>query len=127
MLERTVTVLLLIIAAIHLLPILGFLGAERISSLYQVELADRNIEILMRHRAVLFGILGAFFAYAAFNAPLQLIAFTMASISIVAFLYLGFSVGDYNAAIRTVIIADVFALVCLVGAISAYWFKAKNS
>lgn len=117
---------MLIVAVIHLLPLSGFFGAERIAALYQIELADPNLEILLRHRAVLFGTLGVFFAYAAFTPSLQPIAFTMALISIVSFFYLCFSVGAYNAAIRIVVIADVIALVCVMGAVAAYWFNLKN-
>lgn len=124
--ERVVTILMLIVAAIHLLPISGFFGAERIAMLYQIDLADPNLEILMRHRAILFGILGAFFAYAAFNSAVQPIAFAMAFISIVAFLYLSFSIGEYNTAIQRVVVADVVALICLIGAIALFWVNLKR-
>jgi hypothetical protein len=120
MVERVITGLMLVVAVIHLLPIVGFLGAERLASLYAIEVTEKNLEILMRHRAILFGILGALFAYAAFRPALQPLAFVAAFVSLATFFYLAFSVGDFNDAIRRVVLADVVASVCLFGAIVLY-------
>lgn len=66
---------LLIVAVIHLLPLVGVLGAPRLTALYGISFDDANLAILMRHRAVLFGLLGAFLAFAAFRPTLQPLAF----------------------------------------------------
>ncbi len=58
MVERTISGLILAVAVIHLFPITGFFGVDRLASLYGIEIIDGNSEILRRHRAVLFGILG---------------------------------------------------------------------
>ena len=120
MYERMITGLLLVVAVIHLLPISGFFGVERLTSLYGIEIADGNLEILMRHRAMLFGILGGFIAYAAFKPALQPVAFLAAFISVASFLFLSFSAGEFNDSIRKVVIADIVASVALVGAIVLY-------
>ena len=83
--EHAITVLMLIVAAIHLVPISGFFGAKRLSALYGIEVDNADLEIMMRHRAVLFGILGAFFAYAAFMPALQPVAFIAAAASLASF------------------------------------------
>jgi hypothetical protein len=62
MFEKAITGLLLVVAAIHLVPITGFFGARQLSALYGIEVDSPDPEILMRHRAVRFGILGVFFA-----------------------------------------------------------------
>ena len=67
MLDRTITGALLIVGIIHLLPMTGYLGASKLSALYNITIDDPNLEILMRHRAVLFGVLGSLFIYAAFQ------------------------------------------------------------
>lgn len=126
MYERIITGLMLIVALIHLIPISGFLGVERLASLYEIEIADGNMEILMRHRAILFGILGGFIAYAAFRPTIQPIAFVAAFISIASFFYLSFSVGEFNVAIRKIVIADIVASVCLFGAIVLYFTKHEG-
>ncbi len=106
--------MLIIVGIIHLLPLSGVLGSERLVSLYGVNFNEPNLEILMRHRAVLFGLLGAFLIYAAFKPAYQLAAFIGGSISVVSFLYLAWSVGGYNAQVARVFVADIVALACLV-------------
>ena len=123
MVERITTLLMLVIAIIHLLPITGFFGSDRLSKLYGIEIIGAEIEILMRHRAVLFGLLGAFIAYAAFVPLHQPLAFIAAFVSIASFFFLAFSVGDYNEAIRRVVIADVVAAVSLVAAVLLFYFN----
>ena len=126
MYERIITGLMLVVAVIHLLPISGFFGIERLASLYEIEITDGNLEILMRHRAMLFGILGVFLAYAAFKPAIQPIAFFAAFISVASFFFLSFSVGEFNDAIRKVIIVDIVAFVSLVGAIVIYVAKSNG-
>lgn len=117
MIERIITLMLLIIGVIHLLPLSGFLGAERLSALYGLNISEPNLEILMRHRAVLFGLLGGFFVYAAFKPGLQAIAFIAAFVSVGSFFYLAFSVGAYNNAVGRVVTADYVAAACLLVAV----------
>jgi hypothetical protein len=123
MYDRAISTLLLIVAAIHLLPIVGVFGVDRLASLYGIDVADNNLAILMRHRAVLFGILGGLFAFAAFRPSIQPLAFVAALVSVASFLYLALTIGEYNGAIRKVIIADVIAAVALTGSIVLYIVK----
>ena len=72
-----------------------------------------NLAILMRHRAVLFGILGLFFVFAAFRPEIQTVAFLAGFVSVVSFLWLAWSVGGYGPQVARVVMADIIALVCL--------------
>ena len=81
-----VSAMLVVIAIIHLLPLAGVLGSERLASLYGLSFDDPKLAILMRHRAVLFGVLGLFFLFAAVRPALQTLAFVLAFVSIVSFL-----------------------------------------
>lgn len=123
MYDRAISGLLLIVAAIHLLPIGGVLGVDRLASLYGIDVAENNLAILMRHRAVLFGILGGLFAFAAFRPSIQPLAFIAASASVASFLYFAATIGEYNDAIRKVVIADVVAAVALAVSIVLYVTK----
>ena len=115
-----VTASLLIVAVIHLLPVSGVLGAKKLEALYGIPVAEKNLEILMRHRAVLFGLIGSFFAVAAFVPHLQFSALVLGFVSVVSFLWLARSVGGYNSQVKRVCAADGVALVGLVVGAAAY-------
>lgn len=111
--EKLVAALLVLVGIIHLIPVSGVLGADRLAALYGVSLDDPSLLILMRHRAVLFGLLGLFLVYAAFKPSLQPLAFAAGLVSVVSFMAIAWAVGGYNEAIRKVVITDVVALVAL--------------
>jgi hypothetical protein len=115
-----VTAMLAIVAIIHLLPLSGVLGSARLSALYGISFDEPNLAILMRHRAVLFGLLGAFILYAAFRPGYQLAALVAGFVSVLSFLYLAWSTGGYNAQVGRVFAADIVALACLVVGAAAY-------
>lgn len=121
-----ISTMLLVVAAIHLLPLTGVFGASRLTELYGVSFDDPNLAILMRHRAVLFGLLGAFLVLAAFRPLLQPLAFLAGFASVLSFLYLAWSVGGYNAQLGRVYSADMVALVCLAIGGAAYAFAPRE-
>lgn len=82
--------------------------------------------ILMRHRALLFGVVGGFILYSAFNPPHQMAAMVMAAISMVGFLYFVWAAGDYNASIYKIAIIDLVGIVCLVIASVLKYISAGN-
>ena len=122
-----ISAMLVIVAIIHLLPLSGVIGSERLASLYGISLDEPNIAILMRHRAVLFGLLGSFMLFAAFRPSFQVAAFVIGFVSVVSFLWLASSTGGYNASIGRVFAADVVALVCLIVGAAAYAYAQHGT
>ena len=120
-------IMLLMVGIIHILPLSGVLSAARLFELYGMTFDDPNLEILMRHRAVLFGLLGIFLICSAFMPSLQLPALIAGFLSVVSFLYLSYSVGGYNEQVNRIVIADKVALVCLVVALVSYLVKIFNT
>lgn len=116
-----VMISLCVAAVIHLLPLIGVLGGDRLQSLYGVAIDGPDLQILMRHRAVLFGLLGTFLLIAAFVPALQPIALTVGLVSVLSFLLLAWTTEDYNASIARVVTADVIALVALLIGTAAYF------
>lgn len=106
-------VALVIVGLIHLLPVAGLLGSTRLQALYGLIIDDPNLLILMRHRSVLFGLLGAFLLYAAAHPALWPIGYVAGAVSVVSFLWIARSVGHANAHITRVVAADWIAVVCL--------------
>lgn len=118
--------MLVIVGIIHLLPLTGALGNDSLTALYGVSVNDPNLAILMRHRAVLFGISGLFFLFAAFRPDYQTVAFIAAFLSVVSFLGLAVSVGGYNAQIARVFRVDIVALICIViGVVAHTYLKTR--
>lgn len=101
-----ISAMLVVVGVIHLLPLAGVLGSDRLASLYGVPFTEPNLEILMRHRAVLFGLLGAFLVFAAFKPAYQTLAYIAGLVSVVSFLYLAWSVGGYNEQVGRVFMAE---------------------
>ena len=122
-----VSAMLIIVAIIHLLPLSGVLGGEWLAALYGLSFNDPNLAILMRHRAVLFGLLGLFLLFAAFRPQFQVIAFIAGFVSVVSFLWLAWSVGGYNAQIARVFTADIVALACLIIGFVAYLYLQRRA
>lgn len=115
-----VSAMLVVVAVIHLLPLSGVLGSERLAALYGLPFNEPNLAILMRHRAVLFGLLGLFLLFAAFRPAFQTVAFIAGLVSVVSFLWLAWSVGGYNAQVALVFMADIVALACLIIGVAAH-------
>ena len=126
-LSRIVSLALIIVAVIHLLPLSGVFGPDHLSTLYGLNFEENNIEILMRHRAILFGLLGVFLLYAALNSRLHVYGMVAGAVSVLSFLLIAWSVGDYNAKVSRVFLADVVALISLIIGAIFHLIKVKRS
>ncbi len=124
--RHLITIMLVIVAIIHLLPLSGVAGSEKLSTLYGLDFSEPNLSILMRHRAVLFGVLGVFFAFAAFKPAYQPLALIAGFVSALSFLWLAWSTGNYNPQVARVFTADIIALACLLIAAIAYFYMHKK-
>jgi len=123
--KTLVSAMLVIVGVIHLLPLSGVLSSERLTVLYGLRFDDPNLVILMRHRAVLFGLLGLFLLYAAFKPSIQVLALAAGFVSVISFLWLAQAADSHNAHIARVVTADIVALVCLVVGAAAYVFARR--
>ena len=123
--EHLFTLLVLVAAAINLAPVLGAVAPRRMTALYGVDLEDPNLQILMRHRAVLFGVVGGLLLAAAFHPPLRTLGYAAGFISMLSFLLIAWLVGGYSAEIQRVILVDVVGIAALAGAglVHAFWLR----
>lgn len=106
-------VTMILAGIIHLMPVSGVLGADALAALYGMPFEDRNLQILMRHRAILFGIVGGLLLYGAYDPRLRSAAILVGLLSAVSFLVVAFLVGGYNALLERVVRADIVAVLCL--------------
>ena len=116
-----IIVLFLVPAIIHLLPLSGVLGAEALSRLYGLDFSEPNLAILMRHRAVLFGMLGLLLLAAAFRPALRTLALWAGFTSVLSFLLIAAVTGGYGDAVARVVLADWIALASLAMAALLHW------
>jgi hypothetical protein len=96
-------------AVIHLLPLYGLLGAEALTRLYGLEFADPSLQVLMRHRAVLFGVVGGLLLAAALRPVALLAGFA----SVVSYFALAYGTDGANAHVLRVAAVDWLAFACL--------------
>ena len=111
--KLAITLLFLLVALINGLPVVGALSAGRMEALYGLPVQDPNLLILMRHRAVLLGIVGALLAFAAFRPALQTVAAVAGFASMLSFIAIAWATPDASPALRRVAAIDVFASLAL--------------
>ena len=121
------TVLVLVAAAINLAPASGAFAPERMAALYGVDLGDPDLQILMRHRAVLFGLVGGLLAVAAFHPPLRTVGYAVGFASMLSFLLIAWVVGGYGAGIRRVALIDAVGIAALAGAAAVHLFALREA
>ena len=102
-------VLLTLVGLINFLPVMGLLSAERIQALYGLPTLEPHLGLLMRHRALLFGLVGALIISAVFIPVLRPAAYAMALISMAGFIVLARGVA-INDALQRVLLVDWIGL-----------------
>lgn len=111
--ELVVASCLVVAGLIHLPPLLGLASASALERLYGVAPPDPTHRLLMRHRAVLFGIVAAVLLASAFDAALRTVAIAAGAVSVVSFLWLAAITPGAAAPIARVVRADWIAVACL--------------
>jgi hypothetical protein len=122
-----VPTMLALVALIHLAPLAGVLGAARMEAAYGVEIAGPDLALLMRHRAVLFGLLGGLMLAAIFVQALQPWALGLALLSAGAFVLLAWATPGHNANLARVAMVDVAAVVFALVGLGAWWFQRGSA
>ena len=124
--KYVLSAMLIVAGIIHLVPITGAAGVARLNSLYGIGIDSPDLSILMRHRAILFGLLGLFLIYAAFRPSLQLVALIGGAASVASFLLIAYSTGGFNDELKRVFMIDVVAAVCLGVGFGAYFLSRAD-
>jgi hypothetical protein len=110
------TSLICIAGLINLAPAMGAVSSKRLQAMYGIAFEEPNLVVLMRHRAILLGVVGALLGASAFLVSLRPAAYAIGFASMLSFVLIAWLVGDYNKALRRVILADLFASAALLSA-----------
>jgi hypothetical protein len=111
------TGLIVLAAIVNLAPVIGVLSAQRLQSMYGMAIADPNLALLLRHRAVLFAIVGGLLLASAVHPPLRLAGIAAGLLSMGSFIVLALLVGDVNPSLRRVVVIDAVASLGLIVAL----------
>ncbi|MBV1911980.1 MAG: hypothetical protein KUG78_22005 [Kangiellaceae bacterium] len=115
--NKALTICLILVGIINFIPVAGVLSSLNLENAYAIELINNDLIILMRHRALLFGVLGGYVLYSAFAKEHQVTSMVMVGASMVGFIALALLVEGYNDAIYKIILADVAGIAILVLAV----------
>jgi heme A synthase len=112
--ELIFRITLFIAGVINLLPsVLAFLP-DKISKSYGIEIPNENYELLLRHRAILFGIIGGLMIYSAVAKKHYEVSTVIGLISMISFIVLFFLIGkDINSDLKKVMTIDIVGTVIL--------------
>ena len=112
--KYVIALLFLFPALINLLPVVGMLSEAWLVRLYQIEIDQPDVALLLRHRALLFGIVAGFLIAAAALPELRLAATLAGLASMVSFIVFALMYETGNASLVRVAWIDVVASVSLV-------------
>ena len=126
MADKIATVILFIVGVINLLPMIVFSDATRTAELYGLPIEGESLMILMRHRAVLLGLVGFALIAAAVKPEFRILAIALALISKFAFVFLTFTHSNYTVEVRQVALIDVGAIVLLIAALIVHFWRART-
>lgn len=113
MLENLYRLILLITGLVHLLPFSFLFFTEQLQKNYGVDISDANLQLLLRHRAIFFGLIGAGLIFSAIKKSFYGWASTIGLISMVSFIVLFYEIGGINHQLRSVMLIDVFVSIAL--------------
>ncbi len=115
----------LVAALINFLPVMGVIGAPQLERMYGIAFEGPDLAVLMRHRALLFGIIGALLVAAAFVPSLRWTAFFAGMVSMVSFLVFQALEGGTNVELGRVALVDYVGIAALTAAGVAVWMRAE--
>jgi hypothetical protein len=109
-------VILFLTGIVNLLPALLAFMPQRMEQTYGIQLPDGNYALLMRHRAVLFGIVGGLMLFSAISRQHYSLACIVGLVSMVSFIVLYYLIGpnQIHIALKKIMWTDVIASVVLI-------------
>ncbi len=122
---QTIEKILYVVAGlINIIPVTGVLGAARLEALYGQSFVGADLVLLMRHRAVFFGLLGVLLITAAFQSQLRTLAAVAGLVSMGSFMLLALPPGEHGAAVQRVFWADMVGIVVLA---VGWWLSSRDA
>ena len=112
-----------LVGIINVLPVMGILGSMQLATAYGIEPPSDTLLLLLRHRALLFGIIGSFVLVSLLRAEYRVPALAMAAVSMIGFLVLAATADGSSDALRKIVAADLVGLLALGVAAVLHWTR----
>ncbi|MGB3722696.1 MAG: hypothetical protein WA979_07750 [Pacificimonas sp.] len=123
---KTVAIVMFcLVGLVNLLPVMGTISGDRIQTLYSVTLTGPDLSLLMRHRALLFGIVGGLLLAGAFRPELRLAAAIAGFVSMGGFILIALTEQGVNDALRQGIVIDAVAIVLLAAGLVIFQMQGE--
>ena len=122
-LRHFATIAFVLAGLVNLYPLVGVLGADNLKSLYGVAIKNGDVLLLLRHRAVLFALIGGLLLYAAFRPAWRRFALIAGLTSMLTFLVLAFPFGGRSKELQQVFWVDLVAVIVL---IAGAWLSSSS-
>ncbi|MEV0694343.1 hypothetical protein [Streptomyces sp. NPDC050388] len=122
--DRLITALFFVVGAVNLLPGFVALAPSQITTAYGVSVAgsgSADLTVLLRHRAVLLGLVGIGLLCAVFLRSLRVPALSAGAVSMGTFLLLAYSTPGLNDSTMRVARIDIGAFAALAVAAVLVW------
>ena len=116
---------LFIAGVINLLPSILTFFPKKIAKSYGVGEPNSNQELLLRHRAAMFGMIGGLMIFAAISQKCYEIATFIGFFSMISFVLLYFLIGknNINQALKKVMLIDLVAIGILAIGFGLYYYS----
>jgi hypothetical protein len=114
---------LLLSGIINFIPSLLVFFPNKINASYGIDVTNSNLELLLRHRAVLFGIVGGLMLFSALSKRYYDLSVIIGSISMLSFVILYFSIGTINSELKKIMLFDITAMIILIIGCFCYYFN----
>jgi len=125
--ELIFRITLFIAGLINLLPALLAFLPDKISNSYGIDIPNSNYELLLRHRAILFGIIGGLMIFSAIVKKHYEISTIAGLISMLSFILLYFLIDKgINSELKKVMMIDIVATAILCMGLLLFLLKSKT-
>lgn len=125
--EKLIIGIIVVVGLINFYPIVGIFSSEILFNLYKIDSISNDVLILLKHRAILFGLLGGFIIYSAFKPELQIWGIILGLASMLPFIVIALFTGNYGIGIQKIVVADAIALVGLIIVLVLRFLKAGSA
>ena len=110
--ELLIRVILAIIGLLNFLPSLGIFSKSKLEDTYGIKIEDRTLELLLKHRAFLFGIIGGFIIYSSVSGTHYFSSLVLGMLSMISFILFAKLIPESNNPnIKKIILADWIGII----------------